>query len=1362
MKQKKLWILVLAFVLLLSAGLAGCGTKEAKKYRVTFAGEDITIQAQEVEEGKTATKPADPTREGYLFDNWYLGDTVYTFTEKVTEDITLTAKWTATYSVTFEGEGISIPAQQVVTGQTATKPADPTREGYTFGGWYLGGTLYTFTEAVTESIVLTAKWESEGFTGAGTQADPLMILSAAGMEKLAELAGSGQAVYAQLQADVTLPEGFAPIGSISAPFSGSFDGNGHVIDGLDSTASLAGGLFGWTRDAVITDFTIKGKVTGSNYAGGVVGSAADGTSISLISSEVTVDAGVSGGIIGAANGKVSVEYCTASGNVKGTTVGGIAGVLNTGSSVIECVSSGSVSGGTAGGIAGEKKSGSVIYRCYSHGDVTATLALGAVVGSAEVTAVQPSFNVLESYFNFDAVIAGKDSDGNALSVNYYGATSAWDIATDIAWNPAHWNTTGAIPVLEAQDVTVPETVTVTLSGAQVNGQSQIAVSYHTAFSAVPQAEAGKVFAGWYLDSWYEVPYDQSIPLTADTTLYAAFADTALYQRVWVGQNGSLDLTGGDYTLYGAQMTSDYSLINQTQILYVRSGVYYCASIDTDEGLLTWKTSADGTEWTETATYMADYSRFVGVWAYSTIYGDVLLKVCEELDDNGFIVLDWQDELWDGAHTRVTEDGDVVLYAGWYTEWFFNEEGVLSYDFGYEIQEYVVAESVYAGEWLSLNGEVIVIDDTAKTITLDGVSASYTANAGEQGAVLEFTLNGQEYYFRYDSSKACYVSAAGTEECIPYVYEAFVGSWTTGDLAHTYVIDSALKLTVDGVQTVMDPSIVNYELIYSYTLDGKSYQLKLFGEAFLELTEVGTSNVDYLFNDEMKEIFVGSYTDFINEYEIDSQYRITRRTINLAGSEETVQGGFELLNLGENGYLISFAFEMDGTLYLSTFIMLEPCKALEIVDYFGDDQQPLYGYDKTTVDQLLADFLLSEDVWSTGGQTPMTVTVTNSGTLSIDGKDVNYMLSFDYSLGVISLMFLDPANESDEVYVVYEACTALGTLYLTKMTAPAKDGVTVPEEDIVKDYTLIPTAEIAKFVGTWIYEADGGPEYVIYNADGTCQISTSVRQEDGTSKVELLSYNDIIFYSSINLLDPTMSMYYMGFRAGEHVPELGEMYVNVARFGQNINYVTIMAINYTRSDVYPFVGLFQGEDNTKLEISETAEITVNGEAASAVSYERQEDGSVLATFKLSAVIAPPGGVGHPEYSFRAVMTLGEDGAARIELTNLTLETTVNYTKFTVPMADIEGSWEHGDEVIKFEIQQVGAKSTLFVSVNATEAETISYEFDADGNLVYVFTVNSNEYRVVLVKDFFGSKTLRVTCTYTPKQDIPIPPPPPPLP
>lgn len=40
-----------------------------------------------------ALEPAAPTREGYEFAGWYNGDTKYDFTQNVTEDITLTAKW---------------------------------------------------------------------------------------------------------------------------------------------------------------------------------------------------------------------------------------------------------------------------------------------------------------------------------------------------------------------------------------------------------------------------------------------------------------------------------------------------------------------------------------------------------------------------------------------------------------------------------------------------------------------------------------------------------------------------------------------------------------------------------------------------------------------------------------------------------------------------------------------------------------------------------------------------------------------------------------------------------------------------------------------------------------------------------------------------------------------------------------------------------------------------------------------------------------------------------------------------------------------------------------------------------------------
>lgn len=115
-----------------------------------------------VVDGEPVGKPADPTYDGYTFAGWALDGEPYNFDTPVTGDITLTALWEkpAEYTVTFDTQGGTPVASQTVTENgTVTRPADPTRDGYTFKGWQLDGADYDFTTPVTADITLTAVWE---------------------------------------------------------------------------------------------------------------------------------------------------------------------------------------------------------------------------------------------------------------------------------------------------------------------------------------------------------------------------------------------------------------------------------------------------------------------------------------------------------------------------------------------------------------------------------------------------------------------------------------------------------------------------------------------------------------------------------------------------------------------------------------------------------------------------------------------------------------------------------------------------------------------------------------------------------------------------------------------------------------------------------------------------------------------------------------------------------------------------------------------------------------------------------------------------------------------------------------------------
>ncbi|MBO5788730.1 MAG: InlB B-repeat-containing protein, partial [Clostridia bacterium] len=133
-----------------------------KVFIVSFAGEGVDIESQEVFESLKATAPADPVLVGHNFLGWYLGDVLFDFNSPIRENITLEAKWEkATYTVRFLGLDDEVLFTQTLEwGETFKKPTSPSAPtGMRFMGWLTDtGDAYTFGGTIRSSFDLYANF----------------------------------------------------------------------------------------------------------------------------------------------------------------------------------------------------------------------------------------------------------------------------------------------------------------------------------------------------------------------------------------------------------------------------------------------------------------------------------------------------------------------------------------------------------------------------------------------------------------------------------------------------------------------------------------------------------------------------------------------------------------------------------------------------------------------------------------------------------------------------------------------------------------------------------------------------------------------------------------------------------------------------------------------------------------------------------------------------------------------------------------------------------------------------------------------------------------------------------------------------
>ncbi|MDR1759237.1 MAG: InlB B-repeat-containing protein [Fibrobacter sp.] len=143
-----------------------------KKYMITWnvnGGAPIPTQTI-LNHGESVTTPVAITRAGYTFGGWFMDDGFVTAAvfpiENVTANVTLYAKWAAdTYTITYHldngtNNGTN-PAAYTIETPTITL-AVPTKDGFTFGGWYSEAGFVTSVTQIAQGSTgnkdFWAKW----------------------------------------------------------------------------------------------------------------------------------------------------------------------------------------------------------------------------------------------------------------------------------------------------------------------------------------------------------------------------------------------------------------------------------------------------------------------------------------------------------------------------------------------------------------------------------------------------------------------------------------------------------------------------------------------------------------------------------------------------------------------------------------------------------------------------------------------------------------------------------------------------------------------------------------------------------------------------------------------------------------------------------------------------------------------------------------------------------------------------------------------------------------------------------------------------------------------------------------------------
>lgn len=598
----------------------------------------------------------------------------------------------------------------------------------------------------------------------------------------------------------------------------------------------------------------------------------------------------------------------------------------------------------------------------------------------------------------------------------------------------------------------------------------------------------------------------------------------------------------------------------------------------------------------TIAFYADASEFGGSWQLDDEWSYIYYSVSSDFSNDGYYAWDAYSLYggdcigYDGKAVTsfmFDEEGNVVVKLV-DLEWgydmlaiYYDENGVLTlvneWGYVYAITPYVnmiATDAVYLDE----QGNRFDLEAENNTVTVNGVSAAYTAAANELGGGLSFSVEGEEYSLQMQLDRIVLVSSNGVFALSHYNPEAIKGSWSDSTGVNTLNVTKDDKVTFNGTEYDLTAYSQDGEICYEFKVGGTTYTIVPIKDVDVAVSvNKDGKQGDYYIRDEVKEVFVGIFENGLETLTVDSDFKVTN-----AIEEEsfTAQGRF--IYSEELGCVALVYNDPDaGNLYL---VKVDEAEA--IFWTISSDGYPYSSYFDPALfpemEKLFTAGLESgTDYYTTGGSEAQTLSFDfEAGVVVYNGEKYAFVWSYDTNGWYFypTIMFV---SGSEDDFIVHTIQSAGLSVAIT-----STDWVNLEEN-------------FATFISQTIYEEILGSVYIyrgpLYderfelNDDGELFIdSTDLTSSD--KAVSPVSY-DYMLQRDIDLNGREDIM--IGFN-----PEgVGDYYLYIHIIDRD--YAMMFDIVYSRSELIEYIGTYYNGAEA-IELTAQGGIKVNGSDANVLS------------------------------------------------------------------------------------------------------------------------------------------------------------------